>query len=67
MEESNIEEPQLKPQIHSFHEALEEEKVTNPSKISTFKDCFDVNNEIISQEGSERMFKFSRGKIVNFI
>ena len=44
-------------------------EMTNPSKISTFKDCFDVNNEIIlAKEGKEKLLKFTKtGKITNFI
>jgi len=37
----------LGPLLHSFHE-IKDDLNTNPSKISTFKDCFDIKNEIIS-------------------
>jgi hypothetical protein len=45
------------------------EILTNPSKISSFRDCFEVNNEIIlAEEGKERLLRFTKGgKIANFI
>lgn len=43
--------------------------MTNPSKIGSFRDCFEVNNEIIlAKEGKDKLLKFTKaGKIANFI
>jgi hemin uptake protein HemP len=63
-----IHEPEFDPLLHSFHEEKSVE-ATMPSKISSFRECFEVNNEIImAKEGKDKLLKFTKaGKIANFI
>ena len=67
-EESEIQPPEVDPLLQSYHLDLPQEHSTLPSNVSSFRECFEVENEVINaSEKKQKLLGFKEGKMVNFI